>query len=468
MAVSHLDRQFMQPLNTDTLLLIGLAIAFIVIFVLLYFLLKEKNKNKLLNEAVHQNSLDINTLKNNLIYKDNELLQIDILKQEITSLKTQNMGLLDELSAARSKYAEIKSRLEERDSAHEEKMQMLESSKEHLKLLFKETAENIFTQKSSEFTQKNVEQLGFLLKPFRENMDGFKKKIEELYVNETKERHSLESEIKRLIELNQQIDKDAKALTNALKSDFKKQGLWGEMVLERILELSGLRAGYEYEVQRSFRGEEGDRQVPDVIIKLPDNKDVIVDSKVTLNAYALLVNTKEEAQRDAYLKQFTDAVKAHITSLGNKNYEQIYSLNTLDYVIMFVPIEAAFLSAIEHDPGIFELAYKKGVMLVSPSTLLATLKTIESIWRLERQNENAEEIANQAALMYDKFVGFLGDFQKVGETIDRAKESYNGALNKLSTGRGDLISRAEKLKVLGVRSKKEIKDIKGLEEINRD
>ena len=346
--------------------------------------------------------------------------------------------------------------LQEESNHHLEKLKVLENAKAQMTAEFKNLANEILEQKSKAFTESNKKNIESILTPLNEKIQGFEKKVEETYDKEAKERFSLTEQIKNLQTLNVKISQDAINLTNALKGENKTQGIWGEMILERVLEQSGLSKGREYEVQASFSADTGEKKQPDVIVHLPENKDVIIDSKVSLVAYEKYSNADSEEDRKTFLKQHVQSLKGHIKNLSSKSYQDISAVKSLDYVLLFLPIEAAFTLAIQEDNDLFTEALNKNIILVGPSTLLAILRTIQNIWRFEHQNKNAIEIATSAGRLYDKFVNFVENLEEIGKHIQRSQDSYDAALNKLNTGRGNLISRVESLKALGANTKKSL------------
>ncbi|HUX94061.1 MAG TPA: DNA recombination protein RmuC, partial [Ignavibacteriaceae bacterium] len=321
---------------------------------------------------------------------------------------------------------------------------------------FEIVASRILDEKSSRFTAQNKDNIDLILKPLNEKIKEFEKKVEETYDKESKQRFSLEVEIKKLYEANLQITKDANNLTNALKGQAKTQGNWGEFILESILEKSGLVKGREYIVQESYTGEDKKRFQPDVIINLPENKSLVIDSKVSLVAYERYSSAEDESIKIAALREHIASIKSHIKGLSGKNYQNLYQIQSLDFVMMFMPIEPAFGLAVQYEAGLFNEAFEKNIVIVSPSTLLATLRTIASIWRQEKQNKNALEIARQSGALYDKFVGFVDDLVNIGNKIDASKTSYVEAMRKLHEGSGNLVSRAEKIKTLGAKVTKSL------------
>jgi DNA recombination protein RmuC len=378
---------------------------------------------------------------------------LDRAKQENTLLQTR--------------MAELETRLEEERKNAEEKLSLLQEARDQLKLEFQNVANKIFEDKSRKFTEQNKENIEGILKPMREQLVDFKKKVEDVYDKESKDRVSLLTEIIHLKALNERISEDAINLTNALKGQSKTRGSWGEMILERVLEESGLHKGREYEVQAMYASEEGQRRHPDVIVHLPEGKDIVIDSKVSLKAYEKYCSADTDEKREKRLKEHVISIRTHIKELSNKRYEELEGISTLDFVLMFLPIEGAFWTAIESEQGLFNEAFDKNIMLVSPSTLLATLRIINNIWRYEDQNKNALIIAKKAGDLLDKFVGFVDALEDVGQKIGKAHESYKTARDRLSKGKGNLVRRTEELKQLGVKAKKELPEglvVQALEE----
>ncbi|AFP30068.1 DNA recombination protein rmuC [Marinobacter sp. BSs20148] len=343
----------------------------------------------------------------------------------------------------------------ERQSAAE-KLALLEHNRDALKHEFENLANRIFDQKSERFSQQSKSSMDTLLKPFRDQLSDFRQRVETVHTNETRDRQALRSEIKSLQELNRQITEEASNLTRALKGDKKIQGNWGELILERVLERSGLRKGIEYETQGSYRDSDNQLLRPDVVVHLPDNRNLVVDSKVSLVAYQQWVISDEGSARDAALKQHMDAVRNHIRSLSDKDYSQLNGLRSPDFVLLFMPIEPAFVAAFQHDDSLFSEAFERKIIVVTPTTLLATLRTIENIWRYERQSQNARLIAERASAVYDKLRVFVEAMERLGGQLHTAQGSYDSAMNTLTRGRGNLISQANRFVELGVRVKKEL------------
>jgi DNA recombination protein RmuC len=337
-----------------------------------------------------------------------------------------------------------------------EKLQLLEDAREELRLQFAGLAQRIFEEKSAKFSELNRDRLETILKPFNSQLTAFKQEINEIYRHDSRERLSLKSEIMQLRDLNQQVNQEAINLTRALKSDTRIQGNWGELVLERVLERSGLRRGIEYETQGGFRDHNNRLLKPDVLVHLPEGKDIIIDSKVSLVSWERYVNCDDESGRAAHLTELLRALRDHITSLSNKNYPELNGIHSLDFVLMFLPIEAAFSTALQQDDNLFAEALGKNIIIVTPTTLLATLRTIENIWHFEHQSKNSLEIARRAGIMYDKFRGFVEEMEKIGKQLATCHSTYDGALLKLTQGRGNLIAQAEQLKELGIQVKQDL------------
>ena len=359
-------------------------------------------------------------------------------------------------SQARATIAELNTMLEEERKQNVEKLALLSQAREQLKNEFENLAQQIFEEKSRKFADQNKTAVDHLMAPLREQIGEFKKRVEDVYDKETRDRTALYAEIHHLKELNQQISKEAVNLTRALKGDSKARGNWGEVVLERVLEASGLQKGREYDVQVSLQDEKGRRYQPDVIVHLPEGKDVIIDAKVSLKDYEDYFSSEEPGRRDKALGAHIGALRTHIRGLAAKRYEDLEGVLSLDFTLMFVPIEAAFLAAVEKDRDLFSEAFEKNIIVVSPSTLLVTLRTIQNIWRHEYQNRNTLEIAKKAGALYDKFVGFVEALEEVGKQLDRAKASYDTAHGRLVSGKGNLVNRTQELKALGVKASKEL------------
>jgi len=337
-----------------------------------------------------------------------------------------------------------------------EKLRLLNEAKDQMRTEFQNLANAILEDKSKRFTEQNRTNIDQVLIPLREQINDFRKRVDDVYSSDSKERQALSEHIKILTELNQRVSREADNLTKALKGENKTQGNWGEMVLERALELSGLKKGVEYDTQTTALDDEGRMLRPDVVVHLPENRDVVIDSKVTLVAYESAVSATSEEEQKRALDAHVESLRNHVKSLSGKSYETLSSINTLDFVLLFMPIEAAFVAAIRHDPAIFEFAYEKRVILVSPSTLLVTLRTIRNMWQGEYQNRNAQEIASRAAALYDKFVSFIETMNRVKKAIGTASSECDDAIKLLGTGKGNLVRRVEEFRALGVKPKKSL------------
>ena len=370
----------------------------------------------------------------------------------------------DAIAMYQLKYAVLNSRYEEEIKSSQEKLNILKSAKDELNKEFKLLANQIFEDKSRQFNHAHKEQFEILLKPFREQINNFSIQSKEQFNTESKDRHLLKDELLRLKEMNAQLSLDALNLTNALKGENKTQGNWGEIVLERILEESGLRNGIEYETQATLKSEEDRIYRPDVVIHMPGERDIVIDSKVSLVAYERFIGEEDSDAKLRALKEHLQSISGHIKELSGKNYEKLMGINTLDYVLLFMPIEGAFLLALQEDGEFFKKAYEKNILVVSPSTLLVTLRTIEHIWRTQRQQEHAVKIANEAEAMYDKLVAFVDEMKKVGSHLQKAQDSYDISMNRLKSGRGNIIKRAENIVELGIKPKK-LLDINGEDEM---
>ena len=352
--------------------------------------------------------------------------------------------------------AQLRNTLEGERNVSQEKLALLLDAKAALTDQFKALANDILEEKSKRFTEQNQTNLGALLDPLKLKISEFQTKIEDTYVKEGKDRTALGEQVRQLMELNQHLSEDAKNLTRALRGSAKAQGTWGEWILETVLDGSGLRKGHEYVVQSSHSREDGTRALPDVIIHLPEGRSLVIDSKVSLVAYEEFAVTENESERAAAGKRHMESIKGHIKGLSGKNYQALYSLNSLDFVLLFVPIEPAFMLAVASDRELFMDAWNRNVLLVSPSTLLFVVRTVAHLWRQEAQSRNAREIAKRGAELYDKFVGFVEDMNSLGNRLKQAQGHYDEAYGKLSSGRGNLVAQAQKLRQLGVKPSKSL------------
>ncbi len=385
----------------------------------------------------------------------NEFLrQYNGLKEEREKILLEVKQTVELLNKSRERAIELENENKYLKETLEKQKQETEEIGKKFSNEFKLLADQILEDKTQRFTKMNQENLDRLLKPLGENIMQFQKQVQEVYEKESKERFSLGNEVKQLRELNQTISQEAKNLTDALKGQAKTQGNWGEMILENILEKSGLVKGREYTVQESIRDDEGKRFQPDVIISYPDKGKVVVDSKVSLVAYERYSSSTNKEDQDKALNEHLKSVRSHIDSLSSKSYQDL--VGSLEWVMMFIPIEPAYMVVMEADPEIWNYAYTRRVLLISPTNLIAALKMIHNLWRHEYQNRNAAEIANRGGLLYDKFVGFVEKLMAIGDNIHKAHNSYESALNQLKDGKGNLISQAKQLKELGVKAKKTI------------
>ncbi|MBC9251660.1 recombinase RmuC [Pseudomonas alcaligenes] len=361
----------------------------------------------------------------------------------------------DQLRQLESQRASLAAELREQQGSHQQRLSDLQNSRDELRAQFAELAGKIFDEREQRFAETSQQRLGQLLDPLKERIQAFEKRVEESYQSEARERFSLAKELERLQQLNQRLGDEATNLTRALKGQ-KTQGNWGELVLERVLEHAGLEKGREYQTQVSLKGGDGERFQPDVLIQLPGDKQVVVDAKVSLTAYQALVAAEDDETRSTALKQHVLSLRSHLKGLSVKDYQRLEGLHSLDFVLLFVPIEAAFAAALQADPGLFQEAFEQHIVIVSPTTLLATLRVIDSLWRQERQSQNARDIAERAGQLYDKFVAFIGDLDEVGSRLKQLDKAYDAARNKLCEGRGNLINRVENLKLLGARASKSL------------
>ncbi|MFA6248851.1 MAG: DNA recombination protein RmuC [Mucilaginibacter sp.] len=404
------------------------------------------------------------SLKISLAKAEEKAAGIFTEKENLTKhFKDDQSRLLDELLYERSQLAQANQSLESSRSyfkAQQEKLaeqkEEIEQTRKHFQREFENIAEKLLKEKSREFTDVNKLSIDAILNPLKENIKAFEDKVDKVYNMEAAERNTLKGVITQLMDLNKLISTEASNLTKALKGDNKKQGNWGEVILEKVLERSGLVRDREYRVQASLNNADGSRLQPDVIIDLPDDKHLIIDSKVSLIAYERLVNCETEEERKLYSKAHVESLRNHVHGLSSKSYHDLYQVNSPDFVLLFVPIESSFSFAVQLDADLFSDAWDKRVVIVSPSTLLATLRTIASIWKQERQNRNVLEIARLSGAMYDKFVGFMADMESIGKNINQTQSVYNNAFNKLVEGNGNLTKTAEKIKGLGAKANKQL------------
>jgi DNA recombination protein RmuC len=414
--------------------------------------LKALNEKIELNHSSYEGQINTLNTSNRKLEEEKKLIK-ESLEDKLKTLEKHTDETLDNITANHNLKISTQEKLSKsKEENLNEKIILLEESKIQMKLEFENLANKLFDENQ----KKSNLNLTQVLTSFKDQLESFGKRANDIYNEETKQRSSLLTEINTLKDLNTKISSDAVNLTKALKGDNKTQGDWGEMILESILDQTGLREGKEYVTQDSYTDEEGRKLRPDVVIHLPSNKDIIIDSKVSLNSY--LSYTKAELPEDKKLacKELLKSLTTHIKGLSAKKYEDIQGVNTLDFVLMFIPIEGAFLLASSEEHDLFKMAFEHNIMLVSPSTLFVTLRTIENIWRNEHQNENAQLISKKAADLYDKFAGFVSDIEDIGININRTQKSYDSAFNKLSIGKGNLIRRSEEFIELGIKPKKQI------------
>ena len=429
-------------LDTPTLLILA-AIGIIGLTVALVFcLIRLRNER---NQRIHLDAKE-----------EIHAEEIAGLSGTCDRLRAERNQQLEKNNVLGSELAVLKSSLAERDEQIAARNELLENTRQEMEKNFQILAEKIFTDKGTAITKKHKEELSTLLSPVREQLGEFKKKIEDVYDKETRDRVSLQKEIEHLKELNQQISTDAINLTNALKGQSKVQGIWGEMILANLLENSGLKEGYEFELQVQLKDRKGHTKIPDVLVHLPDNREIIVDAKVSLTAFEKLARAENPDDEKLLLGQHIDSIKQHIRTLSDKQYHLLEGINSLDFTVLFVPTEGAFQTAVRNDPELLNMAMQKKIILASPSTLLAILRTIHHLWRQEEQAKNSLIIAKQAGNLYDKFIGFLDSFEEIGSRLQQTESAWETARNRLVSGRGNLVSRAESLKQLGVQTNKSL------------
>jgi DNA recombination protein RmuC len=427
-------------LNNITLLALAFTLAgflFLALLVSLSALRRERNNGILLGVRAEMHTGETATLTQTC----------DRLRAERHQLHEENRALTAELAV-------LQAMLEEKNNQVAARNELLESTRADMEKNFQILAERIFTEKGATLTRSHQEELARLLQPVREQLGDFKKKVEDVYDLETRDRVSLGKEIEHLKTLNQRISEDALNLTNALKGQSKVQGLWGEMILEHLLENSGLKAGHEFEVQVSLKDKNGQPRMPDVLVRLPRGREVIIDAKVSLKAYERMCRTDDRDEERRCTQQHIDSIRQHIRGLAAKQYHLLEGINSLDFIVLFVPTEGAFQTAVTTDPELLTTAMQKKIILASPSTLMAILRIIHHLWRQEDQTRNSLAIAKQAGNLYDKFIGFLESFEEIGVRLHQTRSAWEVARNRLVAGKGNLVSRAEGLKELGVQSNK--------------
>lgn len=416
-----------------------LGTAAIVALPLVYYLMKEKSRSA--------------SEKAELFFLRNEL---EDSKKKTAALETELQSSVEKQGSLNAEISRLNATLEQERKGFEEKTAILDDAKKTLGHEFQNLGTRIFEDTSKKFAEKNKTDMESILAPLRERIKDFDRKITDTHVDATRQITSLETHIKGLESLGKEMSREALNLATALKGESQTQGAWGEIVLERALEMSGLRKDFEYHSQPTYRGQDGDSLRPDVVVHLPEGKDVVIDSKVSLTAYERYVSSDDEAEKERFLSQHLASLRSHVRELGEKSYENIPEIRSLNYVLMFVPLESAFMLAVEKERKIQSEALDKNIMIVGPSMLLFALRTIQSIWQFEHQNANAREIAESAGRMYDTFVTFTEHLRKVGERISQSQDAYEKAMSRLCEGRGNLVKRTSDLKKLGVKAGKDI------------
>jgi len=442
-----------------------LIVAVVILLIAVLLFLKKPASSSVISAEDVQRLKDENNVLNISLAKVQERSINLAMERDKADRQLQDERVrYDQLTASLNQELLIEknriAKAEEAYKAQRERLAEQEKSiidiQQKFQLEFQNIANKLLDEKSQKFMETNRSHMDVLLNPLKENLKAFEEKVDKVYNMEAAERNTLKGVISQLMELNKQISDEAHNLTKALKGDNKKQGNWGEVILERVLERSGLVRDQEYRLQASLNGVDGSRLQPDVIIDLPDEKHLIIDSKVSLIAYERLVNCETEDERKLFAKAHVESIRGHVLNLSSKNYHDLYQVNSPDFVLLFIPIESSFSFAVQIDSELFSDAWDKRVVIVSPSTLLATLRTIASIWKQERQNRNVLEIARLSGAMYDKFVGFVGDMENIGKNIKSSQAAYDSAINKLTEGNGNLTNTADKIKKLGAKATKKL------------
>jgi len=417
----------------------------------------EELRDKLLLESkehlkiMHEHEIDFEQLSVRYELLNKSYVKLD---NEYNQLKIKNDALSKENARLHTEIGETLVKISEQEKQNQERMEMMKEHRMELKQEFEQLASKIFDGNSREFSKLSQDNISTMIKPLETQINEFKNQIQALYSSESKDRAMLKQEIRSLKDLNKQISQDAINLTNALKGEKKQQGIWGEMILEKVLESSGLRKGIEYSREVSLKNDDGKSYRPDVIVHLPDKRDLIIDAKTSLNSYEKYISS--ESSKEIHLNNHVKALRNHIKSLADKNYEKLLGINTLDFIFMFIPIEGALAVALEHDSSLYDEAFKKQILLVGPTTLLIAMRAIENVWRYEKQTQNAKEIASRAGALYDKFVNFSEDMVKISKQFDALQVSFDSAKRRLSEGRGNIIRQVEQLKDLGAKTNKQI------------
>jgi DNA recombination protein RmuC len=437
--------------------LFGLAAGSLFIWLIFRSQMNEARKDK--GEAIAENRALREQLQSELTNRaaaEAKATRVPELESEKTVLNETVDELQGQILSLTSALSRSQTKSEEERKAAEEKLALLNAAREELANHFTNVANRVFDEKSDRFKQDNAASINVLLEPFGKQIEAFEKRVNEVYGSESRERFSLEREVRKLADLNVQISQDAINLTNALKGQTQVQGDLGQMILETVLERSGLVKDREYVIQKSFMNDEGKRRQPDVIVYLPENRQLIIDSKVNLPTYQEYCRLGDGPERDLVLKKHITAFRKHVADLEDRRYQDLYKLNSLDFVLMFVPYEGAFSIAMQGDDALFNYAFERNIVIVTPFTLCATIRTIANVWKQEYQSKNAFQIAKQAGRLHDKFVAFFEDLKDIGTKLNAAQESYDRAQNKLISGRGNIINRIGTLKLLGARARKKL------------
>jgi len=432
-------------MSIDTVFLVYTLVGIIILTVLFFYIII-KNKNIQLNEIntqLEQKKADNGYLKENIsklnAYLEEKEHYIENLKKLCDERLSDIKELQDKNIYNERVIATLNATIKEQKKSIEEKLKLLEENRDKLTKEFHYIANQVLENNSKKFNEQSSRGIKELITPVKIQIEEFKKRVNDIYDKESKERNTLLIEIKTLKDLNEKMSQDALNLTNALKGESKQQGIWGEMILERVLESSGLREGEEYEREVVLKSSGGEKFRPDVIVKLPGDRQIIIDAKTSLTHYEQYISSEDEESKKRFLSLHLNSVKEHIKELSKKDYEKLKGVNSLDFVFMFIPVEGALLLALKNDPMLYDKAFKEHIVLVSPTTLLVALRAVENSWRYEKQARNIKEVTLKAEKLYNKFVGFLRDFENIGKSIKRSEESYNEALKKLSSGRGNII-----------------------------
>jgi len=447
---------------SETIIIIIASILFGIIgFLIGKHISKLQNTSELssLNERNYILEKQLNDVKQSISVEhkkieDNYAMQLNALKEQLYKIDQEKESIRKQKDTTTIELTKLEADYNNLQVKNNEQKEEVTQLQEKFTKEFENLANKILDEKANKFTELNRENIKNILNPLQEKILHFEKKVEDTHKESIGHHASLKEQILGLKDLNLQMSKEAINLTKALKGDSKLQGNWGELVLERVLEKSGLEKDREYFVQQSFVTEDGNRVLPDVVINLPDNKKMIVDSKVSLTHYERFVNEEDETMQQQFLKEHVNSIKRHVEQLGDKNYHDLYKIESPDFVLLFIPIEPAFAIALNEDNSLYNKAFEKNIVIVTPTTLLATLRTIDTMWNNEKQQKNAIEIARQAGALYDKFHNLMVDLTAVGKDMDKAKSNYSAAMNKLFEGKGNLITSVEKIKKLGAKAKK--------------